>query len=129
MNWIPVVLAVYTIATPQPLKNAKHVTAFLPPGATAKISERGNNVPCWTTTEALTAFMRAYQTGDRDTIALQVAQNSVLLATGDRVRGLATLGYLGLVTRLKVLDGDRAGTVCYESSALNIYTAVHRTKH
>lgn len=129
MIGLALVLGVLTYATPIPLKNAKHVAAYLPAGATARISARGNNVPCWESPQSLTAFERAYQTGDQSTIALEVAQNAFLLREGQRVRGLNVQGLLGTVTRLKIVDGDHAGETCYEPSSLNIYTGVKKHKH
>ncbi|MDP9017651.1 MAG: hypothetical protein M3N19_04970 [Candidatus Eremiobacteraeota bacterium] len=128
MNVMSLLLAAYTLASPVPLKHATHVTVPLPAGATAKISEQGNNVPCWDSPAALSAFLLAYKTGDQSAVAMHVANDSVMLEEGVKVKSLGTQGLLGQIVRLKLLDGENAGIVCYEPSSLQIYTGIKKRR-
>ncbi|GAC1657858.1 MAG: hypothetical protein NVS9B12_10180 [Vulcanimicrobiaceae bacterium] len=134
LMWIPLVLAALAFATPVPpspvpagppaFKHLSHVHPALVPGATARVGERGNNIPCWDSPTSLTAFTQAYRSGDRATLAMQVASDSFLLEEGTRVRAIATQGMLGQILRLRMLDGEHAGTVCYIQASLKLYTAI-----
>lgn len=129
MNWFALTLAAYTvIATPVPLKRLQHFAPALRPGATAVVSSAGNNVPCWDSPAALTSFTNSWRAGDRPAMALDVANNALLLEEGTKVRALGLHGLLGGVLRLKLLDGDHAGAVCYEQSVLQIYAKIRTPK-
>lgn len=121
-------VAVLTIATPVPLGRAGHVTAALPTGATAVVAAAGNNVPCWDSPASLSAFTNAFRANDRASVAMDIANNAVLLAEGDTVKSLGTQGLLGGITRLKILSGEHAGTACYEHAVLQIYRSIKSPK-
>ena len=116
------------IATPVPITHTQHVAAVLRPGDTAEISDQGNGIPCWNSPEALTSFLQARANNDQTGVEMQVAYNSVLLESGQKVKALAFTGLLGQVTQLKLVDGDNAGHTCYEPSSMNVYTAIKRKK-
>ena len=100
----------------------------MPAGALATISDQGNNIPCWDSTQAVTQFLEAERSGDRTTIEMQVADHALFLTQGDRVRALSSSGLLHQMVKLKLLSGDHAGAVCYEPAALNIYSHIKRMK-
>ncbi|MFN2529032.1 MAG: hypothetical protein ABR584_10000 [Candidatus Baltobacteraceae bacterium] len=125
MNWTAVLLATTTaFMTPTPPNLLKHMAAALPAGATARIAAWGNNIPCWDSPASLTAFTRAYQSGDQSTVEMYAADDSFFLEEGVRVKSLGTQGLLGQITRLKILDGDHAGATCYVHSSLRLYGGV-----
>lgn len=126
MNWIALLLSLTTFATPVPPNRLAHMRLALPPGATAHISAVGNNVPCWDSPASLTAFTRAYQGGDQSSVAMYAANNSFFLEEGTRVRSLGTLGLLGQITHLKILDGGHASATCYVHSSLRLYSGIKK---
>lgn len=127
MIWTAVLLATTAaFMTPTPPNHLKHVGAALPPGATARIAASGHNIPCWDSPASLTAFTRAYQSGDQSTVEMYAANNSFFLEEGTRVKSLGTQGLLGQITRLKILDGDHAGASCYEHSSLRLYIGINK---
>lgn len=128
MNWPCLVLAAVTVATPVPLRKLEPLHAALPPGASAVISAAGNNVPCWDSPAALSAFTNAFRANDRPAMALDIANDAILLEEGTRVRALGVQGALGGVIRLKLVDGSHAGAICYEQSVLRIYAHVKAAK-
>ncbi|MDQ6929055.1 MAG: hypothetical protein M3126_00120 [Candidatus Eremiobacteraeota bacterium] len=138
MSLALVLFTLFAYATPVPPVVVRHTVSFrhiapvkpaLAVGASARIGPQGENIPCWDSPAALTAFTQAYQTQDRAAMALQVASDSFFLEEGTRVKALSTQGMLGHILRLKVLDGHRAGTVCYVSATLKIYTRVKRASY
>ena len=128
MNLACLLLAIVTVATPVPLRKLQPFRAALPPGATAVVSAAGNNVPCWDSPAALSAFTNAFRANDRTAMALDIANDAVLLEEGTHVRALGVQGALAGVLRLKLLDGSHARTICYEQSVLRIYAGVRVAK-
>lgn len=129
VSWLGLVLAVYTVvATPVPLKRLQHFAPALPPGATAVVSAAGENVPCWDSPASLSSFTNSYRANDRPAMALDIANNALLLEEGTRVKSLGTQGALGGVLRIKLLSGGHAGATCYEQSVLQIYSRVRAPK-
>jgi hypothetical protein len=126
VGWIAVLMSVTIFATPGHPNHLKHLIAALPTGATARIAAAGNNIPCFDSPAALTAFTQAYQTGDQGSVAMYVASDSFFLEEGTRVKSLGTQGLLGQITRLKILDGDHAGATCYVNSSLRLYNRIKR---
>lgn len=72
--------------------------------------------------------MNSYRANDRAAMALDIANNAVLLEEGTRVRSMGTQGALGGVLRLRLLSGSHAGATCYEQSVLQIYSRVRAPK-
>lgn len=124
MNWACVLLAAVTVATPVPLRKMQPLRPALPPGASAAVSAAGNNVPCWDSPAALSAFTNAFRANDRAAMALDIANDAILLEEGTHVRALGVQGALAGVIRLKLLDGAHAGAICYEQSVLRIYSRI-----
>lgn len=117
VSWFGLVLAVL-----------QHVSPALPAGATAVVSAAGENVPCFDSPASLSSFMNSYRANDRAAMALDIANNAVLLEEGTRVRSMGTQGALGGVLRLRLLSGSHAGATCYEQSVLQIYSRVRAPK-